>query len=69
MLSALRRLTARELEVLRRIAEGDTNATIAETLYLSEHTINQYVKRLLVKLGAKNRFHAVTIGFRTGLLT
>lgn len=49
--SPLTRLSARELEVLREMAEGKTNAAIAETLHLSESAIEKYVNAIFSKLG------------------
>jgi DNA-binding NarL/FixJ family response regulator len=61
-------LTERELQVLTLIAAGDSNAEIGAKLYLGKQTVMTYVKRLLDKLEARNRTHAVTCGFLTGLL-
>jgi DNA-binding NarL/FixJ family response regulator len=44
-------LTSRELEVLRHVAMGQSNAEIARALYLSEATVKSHVARLLTKLG------------------
>jgi DNA-binding CsgD family transcriptional regulator len=48
-------VTARELEVLRLIAEGRTNKDVAAALYLSPRTVEKHVERLLLKTGAANR--------------
>jgi DNA-binding CsgD family transcriptional regulator len=48
-------VTARELDVLRLIAEGRTNKDVAEALYLSPRTVEKHVERLLLKTGAPNR--------------
>ncbi len=61
-------LSGRELDVLARIAEGDTDQDAAGVLFLSRWTVRWYVKRILGKLGARNRAHATAIGFRQGLL-
>lgn len=53
-------LTRREVEVLRRMAEGDTNARIARRLVISEGTVKTHVKHILRKLGASNRAEAVS---------
>lgn len=53
-------LTRREIEVLRRMAEGDTNARIARRLVISEGTVKTHVKHILRKLGASNRAEAVS---------
>lgn len=52
-------LTERQAEVLRLLAEGATNAEIAERLVVSEHTIKSHVKQILRQLGAANRTEAV----------
>jgi LuxR family transcriptional regulator, regulator of acetate metabolism len=58
-------LTRRELEVLAMLAEGDTNAGIAQRLVVSEGTIKTHVKHILRKLGVQNRSQAVSCYFRT----
>jgi DNA-binding NarL/FixJ family response regulator len=62
-------LTAREVEVLQRIAEGDRNRDIGERLVISEDTVKAHVKRIMDKLGAKDRTQAVAIGLRRGVIT
>jgi len=61
-------LTARELEVLRLIAEGDANKEIAWKLGISEHTVKFHVASILGKLDAGSRTEAVAIGIRKGLV-
>jgi two-component system, NarL family, response regulator YdfI len=61
-------LTPRELEVLRLLAEGDANKSIAWKLGLSEHTVKFHVASLMAKLDAGSRTEAVTIGIRQGLV-
>jgi DNA-binding CsgD family transcriptional regulator len=61
--------TGREIEILDLIAEGLTNREIGELLFLSEETVKSHVRRLLAKLQAMSRAHAVAMGFRRGLLT
>jgi DNA-binding NarL/FixJ family response regulator len=61
-------LTARELEVLRMLAEGAANKIIAWKLSISEHTVKFHVASILAKLGASTRTEAVTIGIRKGLV-
>lgn len=53
-------LTERELEVLSLVADGKTNPEIAETLYLSEKTVRNYVSNILSKLGLSNRVELAT---------
>jgi DNA-binding NarL/FixJ family response regulator len=48
-------VTAREVDVLRLVAEGLSNAAIGERLYLSVRTVEAHVSSLLVKLGAESR--------------
>jgi DNA-binding CsgD family transcriptional regulator len=54
-------LTRRELEVLRHMAAGDTNARTARRLVISEGTVKSHVKHILRKLGAANRAEAVSL--------
>lgn len=61
-------LTARELEVLRMMAEGAANKIIAWKLGISEHTVKFHVASILSRLGASSRTEAVTIGIRKGLV-
>ncbi len=62
------RLTSREREVLRLMAEGATNAEIATQLCLAEGTVKNHVSRILGKLGAYSRAHAVRLAMEWGLL-
>jgi non-specific serine/threonine protein kinase len=61
-------LTARELEVLRLVAAGQSNAEIAETLVLSVHTVERHVANIFAKLGAHNRAEAAATAARQGLV-
>jgi DNA-binding NarL/FixJ family response regulator len=61
-------LTPREVEVLRMIAEGLPNKTIAWRLGISEHTVKYHVTSILNRLGASSRAEAVAIGIRRGLV-
>lgn len=61
-------LTAAEIRVLRLIAAGKANKEIAAQLSLSEETIKGQVSKILSKLGASDRTHAVVIGFRRGII-
>ncbi|MCB1027420.1 MAG: response regulator transcription factor [Microthrixaceae bacterium] len=60
-------LTDRELQVLRQLAAGRSNAEIAEALYLSEATVKTHLGRVLTKLGVRDRVQAVIAAFRAGL--
>jgi DNA-binding NarL/FixJ family response regulator len=62
-------LTEREREVLELIAAGSTNREIAQTLYLSPHTVKEHTSALYRKLHARNRADAVQRAQRIGLLS
>jgi DNA-binding NarL/FixJ family response regulator len=61
-------LTERELQVLRGMADGKSNAEIGRELFVSEDTVKTHARRLFRKLGARDRAHAVAAGFRSGLV-
>lgn len=61
-------LTEREREVVRLMADGNSNRAIAESLYLSEATVKTHLVRIYRKLGVDNRAAAVSEAVRRGLL-
>ena len=61
-------LSPREIEVLRLMAEGLSNKTIAWRLSISEHTVKFHVNSIFSKLGAGTRTEAVMLGVRQGLV-
>lgn len=61
-------ISEREVEVLNLIAAGNSNKRIARLLSISEETAKTHVKRILGKLGARDRTHAVTVGMVRGII-
>ena len=61
-------LTRREYEVLRRVAMGETNPEIADSLGLSRNTVKTYLQTALQKLGVRNRVEAIARANEIGLL-
>ena len=60
-------LSAREVEVLRRVAGGHANKRIARDLAISESTVKAHIRSILPKLSASDRTHAVTIALKRGI--
>lgn len=61
-------LTERELEVLRAVSAGNANKMVAKLLNVSEETIKAHMRSILLKLGANDRTHAVTIALKRGII-
>ena len=61
-------LTTREIEVVRRIANGKSNRKVGEELGISEYTVKGHVNTVMTRLGASDRTHAVIIALRRGFL-
>jgi DNA-binding NarL/FixJ family response regulator len=62
-------LTERELDVMRLVAKGMSNAEIAEALYLGEATVKTHVGRILAKLDLRDRVQVVVVAYESGLVT
>jgi DNA-binding NarL/FixJ family response regulator len=61
-------LTAREIEVLKKVAGGNRNRDIADLLFISEDTVKVHVKHIMEKLRARDRTEALAIAVRRGIV-
>ena len=61
-------LTEREIDVLRQVASGNANKIIADHLEISEETVKAHMRKILSKLGANDRTHAVAIAVKRGII-
>lgn len=61
-------LSSREAEVLRLVASGNANRTVATLLKIGDETVKAHMKNILSKLGARDRTHAVSIAIRRGII-
>lgn len=66
--AGLRALTSRELEVLRLVARGLTNAEAADRLFISEATVKTHLNRAMAKLNVASRAQAVVLAYESGLV-
>lgn len=64
----LEMLSKREVEVLRHMGDGPTNAELSERLFVSESTVKTHISRLLMKTGSHDRAQLVALAYRSGLV-
>jgi DNA-binding NarL/FixJ family response regulator len=61
-------LTGREIDILTRVAQGNSNKIVASQLEISEATVKYHLKSILSNVGANDQTHAVTIARKRGFL-
>jgi DNA-binding NarL/FixJ family response regulator len=61
-------LTPREIDILRLVAAGNANKEIGAQLSMTEETVKSHMRKVFVKLGAKDRAHALAIGLKRGII-
>ena len=61
-------LSEREIEILRHVADGERNREIGEKLSIAEETVKVHLRRIMGKLSARDRTHAVAIAVRRGII-
>jgi DNA-binding NarL/FixJ family response regulator len=61
-------LTPRETDILRLVAAGNANKEIGAQLSMTEETVKSHMRNIFSKLGAKDRTHALAIGFKRGII-
>ncbi len=61
-------LTEREVQILQLLAEGKSNRSIAQSLFISESTVKSHLKSLFTKLDATSRAEAIALAARKGLV-
>ena len=66
--AAMEELTSREVEILKLVASGLSNAEIANELVLSHATVKTHVTRVLTKLGLRDRVQAVVLAYETAII-
>jgi DNA-binding NarL/FixJ family response regulator len=62
-------LTERQIEVLQRMAQGQTNQEIAAEMFITERTVKYHIREILQKLHLRNRVQAVAYAVHTGMIS